>query len=262
VLTEGARIGDLEIVRELGRGGSRVNAHRNPLQPFRAEGRLRYNPRLPKRKPRMMPDAEWNRLFKALGSNRDRAIVAVDVSCGARASELLGISGADIDWGNQLIRVVRKGTRAEQWLPVSPEAVVWLRLYLNDIGPLGPGEPVWQTLYRRGGKRAPLNYDALRAVLRRVNAKLSTNWTMHDFRHTAGKRMARDPALSLLDVQAILGHAHLSTTQRYLEGDDAEVFTRVLKHLADRAAVERPDSPPIADGYNPDELDLLFGRTP
>ncbi|MDN3243051.1 hypothetical protein [Glycomyces tritici] len=56
-----------------------------------------------------MPDDEWKRLFKELGSNRDRAIVSVST---------------DIDWGSQLIRVIRKGSRAEQWLPVSPEAIV------------------------------------------------------------------------------------------------------------------------------------------
>jgi integrase/recombinase XerD len=249
------------VVRELGRGGSRANAHHNPLQPFRAEGRLRYNPRLPKRTPRMMPDQEWNRLFKELGSNRDRAIVAVGVSCGARASELLGMTGTDIDWGEQLVQVVRKGTRARQWLPVSPDAIVWLRLYLNDIGPIGPSDPVWRTLYRRGGKRQPLNYDALRAVLRRVNAKLGTNWSMHDFRHTAGKRMARDPGLSLLDVQTILGHAHLSTTQIYLDEDDEAVFTRVLAHLAERGkATSAP--PPVAEGYDSGDLDILLGRKP
>lgn len=248
------------VVRELGRGGTRANAHHNPLQPFRAEGRLRYNPRLPKRKPRMMPDEAWNRLFKELNSNRDRAIVAVAVSSGARASELLGMRGTDIDWGDHLIRVVRKGTRAEQWLPVSPESIVWLRLYFNDIGPMVPNLPVWQTLYRRGGERQPLNYDALRAVLRRANAKLGTNWSMHDFRHTAAKRMVRDPGLSLVDVQAILGHAHLSTTQIYLEADDEEVFARVRRHLADQEKVKHVPVPPVADGYSAIDLEVLFGR--
>lgn len=249
------------VVRERGRNGSRANAHHNPLELFRAEGRLRYNPRQPKRKPRMMPDKEWNRLFTELSSNRDRALVSVDVSSGARASELLGMAGADINWGEQLIRVIRKGTRAEQWLPVSPEAIVWLRLYLNDIGPVDASDPVWQTLYQPGGKRRPLNYDALRAVLRRANVKLGTNWSMHDFRHTAGRRMARDPALSLLDIQTILGHAHLSTTQIYMEEDDDEVFAHVRRHLAVRERARNAAPPPVANGYNPDDLDTLFGGT-
>lgn len=49
--------------------------------------------------------------------------------------------------------------------------------------------------------------------LNRANALLGANWTLHDLRHTAAYRMARDPKLALTDVQWILGHAHLTTTQ-------------------------------------------------
>ncbi|MGH3590792.1 MAG: tyrosine-type recombinase/integrase, partial [Pseudonocardiaceae bacterium] len=42
-------------------------------------------------------------------------------------------------------------------------------------------------------------------------------WSLHDLRHTAAYRMARDPEMPLTDVQWVLGHAHLSTTQRYLK---------------------------------------------
>ncbi|TQC42989.1 site-specific integrase [Rhodococcus sp. WS4] len=201
----------------LDRRGRRPNSHHNPLEGFRPEGRIRYNPKLPKRRPREMPEDRWRELFAGLSSNRDRAILALGISNGARASELLGVRGVDLDWGDQLVRVVRKGTRAEQWLPASPDAFVWIRLYLADLGaPLEPNAPLWWTLRRRdhggGLRRQPLNYDALRAVFRRVNAMLGTNYSMHDLRHTAALRMSRDEALSLTDVQTILGHAHLSTT--------------------------------------------------
>ncbi|KJE21102.1 site-specific recombinase XerD [Frankia torreyi] len=239
----------------------RAHAHHNPLEVFRPEGRLRYNPRLPKRKPRAMPDEQWDALFAAMGRNRDRAILAVAVSTGARAAELLGMRGADLDWGEQLVQVVRKGTRAEQWLPASPEAFVWLRLYLADVGGgvLGSGDPVWRTVYRRGGVHEPLNYDALRAVFRRANGRLGANWTMHDLRHTCAIRMVRDGRLSLRDAQTILGHAHLSTTQLYLDQDDEEVFARVREHLAARER-PRPAPPPAALGYDPADLAVLFGN--
>lgn len=197
--------------------GQRPHAHHNPLEPFRPEGKIRYNPKLPKRRPREMPDDRWKDVFSSLRSNRDRALLSMDISCGARAAELLGIRGVDLDWGDQLVRVIRKGTGDEQWLPASPESFVWLRLYLADLGkPLDPNDPIWWTLRRRdrgnGLRRQPMNYDALRAILRRVNAVLGTNWTMHDLRHTAALRMSRDQNLSMKDVQVILGHAHLSTT--------------------------------------------------
>jgi integrase/recombinase XerD len=137
-----------------------------------------------------MPDDLWDTLFAAMGRNRDRAILALAVSTGARAAELLGMRGADIDWGNQLMRVIRKGTRAEQWLPASPDAFVWLRLYVSDIGGImGSNDRVWRTVNRRRGAHVLLTYDALRAVFRRANTKLGSNWTMHDLRHTCAIRM-------------------------------------------------------------------------
>ncbi|MCA1196300.1 site-specific integrase, partial [Saccharopolyspora sp. 6V] len=250
------------VPREHGRN-HRPNEHHNPLEPFRPEGRVRYNPKVPKQKPRAMPDEQWKELFAALRSNRDRAIVAASVSNGARATELLGVRSADLDWGEQLVRVFRKGTQAEQWLPASPEAFVWLRLYLAELGdPLSPDQPLWQTLRRRdrgdGLRRQPLNYEALRAVFRRVNTLLGTNWSMHDLRHTAAIRMSRDEKLSLRDVQAILGHAHLSTTADvYMLEDDAEVVRRVHLHLANQHA--QPQIPPVTAGYNDRDLAVLFG---
>lgn len=258
---EGPLVNPVPLERGRGR---RANEHHNPLEPFRPEGRVRYNPKVPKRKPRAMPDQRWNELFAALRSNRDRAVLALAVSTGARASELLGVRCVDLDWGEQLVRVVRKGTQAEQWLPASPEAFVWLRLYLADLGdPLGPDEPVWQTLRRRdrggGLRRQPLNYEALRAVFRRVNALLGTNWSMHDLRHTAAVRMSRDEGLSMRDVQAILGHCHLSTTADvYLVEDDAEVIRRVHQHLAARETPAQAP-PSVAAGYDDRDLAVLFG---
>ncbi|MGI8312935.1 tyrosine-type recombinase/integrase [Saccharopolyspora hattusasensis] len=248
----------------LDRGGRRPNAHHNPLEPFRAEGRLRYNPKVPKRKPREMPDERWNELFAALRSNRDRAILAVAVSNGARASELLGLRGVDLDWGEQLVRVFRKGTDAEQWLPASSEAFVWIRLYLAELGSLEQNEPLWWTLRRRdhgdGLRRQPMNYEALRAVFRRVNVLLGTNYSMHDLRHTAAIRMSRDEALSMRDVQTILGHVHLSTTADvYLVEDEAQVVRRVQQHLVDREQNAQQLPPPMAVGYDDGDLSVLFG---
>ncbi len=79
--------------------GQRLNAHHNPLEPLRPDGRVRYNPKIEKRRPREVPDDQWGQLFGALRSNRDRANLALAVSNGARASEMLGIRGVDVDWG-------------------------------------------------------------------------------------------------------------------------------------------------------------------
>lgn len=247
--------------------GQRPNAHHNPMEPFRPEGRLRYNPRVPKRRPRAMPDERWAEFFASLRSNRDRAIMSMAISTGARAGELLGVAGADVDWGDQLIRVRRKGSGAQQWLPASPESFVWLRLYWREVGEIGPDERVWRTLRRRrraGGplRHQDLDYPALRAVLVRANERLGSNWSMHDLRHTCALRMSRDQRLSMRDIQVILGHAELTTTQLYLEADDHEVIHRVRDYLADRSSdVAGPAAPPqrTAGEYDPAALSVLFG---
>ena len=61
-----------------------------------------------------------------------------------------------------------------------------------------------------------LTYHAAYRMFDRANAELGANWTPHDLRHTAAYRMARDPQMPLTDVQWVLGHAHLTTTQLYL----------------------------------------------
>jgi integrase/recombinase XerD len=250
----------------LDRRGRRANEHHNPLEPFRPEGKIRYNPRVPRRAPRAMPDERWNELFAGLRSDRDRAILALGISTGARASELLGVRGCDLDWGEQLIRVCRKGSQAEQWLPASPEAFVWTRLYLAGLDLLEPHEPVWWTLRRRdhggGLRRQPVNYEALRAVFRRANTLLGTNYSMHDLRHTAALRMSRDDSLTMRDIQVILGHVHLSTTADvYLVEDEAEVIRRVRTHLAAREQRFQQAAPaPAAVGYDAGDLSVLFGR--
>jgi integrase len=145
---------------------------------------------------------------------------------------------------------------------------VWLRLYLDEVGDLAATDPLWWTLRRRRRSgplvRQPLNYEALRAVLRRVNELLGTNYTMHDLRHTCALRMLRDENLSLRDIQTILGHAHLSTTQTYLEEDPDEVIRRVHQHLAERHRREQQPAQASmpSPGYNPADLAVLFGETP
>jgi integrase len=240
------------------RAGGRANAHHNPMQPFRSARVGRYRPRQARRAPRCIPDELFSELFARLGSHRDRALVAFWVSTGARASELLGATAGDADPGQQLITVVRKGSRALQQLPAAPDAFVWLRLYqaqLAGLVPAGRDQPLWWTLSR---PHRPLTYHAARRMFIRANDGLGSNWTLHDLRHTAAYRMARDPGMPLTDIQWILGHAHLSTTQQYLNPLPADVIANVVAFHQRRgqAGQQRPGPVP---GYRPESLATLFG---
>ena len=89
----------------------RPHAHHDPVGPFPPRRRGLFRPKVPARIPKQIPDAVFNELFRQLPSNRDRALVAFWISTGARALELLGATCSDADAGQQLITVIRKGTR-------------------------------------------------------------------------------------------------------------------------------------------------------
>jgi integrase len=243
------------------RRGGRPHGHHNPMAPYRHERSGLYRPRVPGRIPRSIPDSEFNEIFAGLPSHRDRALVAFYVSTGARASELLSATLAGIDPGRQLITVVRKGTRELQQLPASTDAFVWLRLYQVEMAELIPGgrrQPLWWAARRPA---RPLTYHAAHRMFERVNVRAGTTATLHSLRHTAAYRMAEDPALPLTDVQLVLGHALLTTTQIYLTPRKEDVIRRVLAHHAEqtRQASARARPAP-APGYRPEVLDVLFGN--
>jgi site-specific recombinase XerD len=243
------------------RRGGRAHAHHNPMEPFRDQRAGLYRPRVPRRVPRSIPDEEFNEIFARLPSHRDRALVAFYVSSGARASELLSATHGGADPGRQLIAVVRKGTREVQELPASTDAFVWLRLYQAEMAglvPRGRRQPLWWTL--RAPVR-PLTYHGVHRMFERAAGRAGSAVTLHALRHTAAYRMAEDPALPLTDVQLVLGHAQLSTTQVYLTPRTDDVIRRVLAHHAGQAAAAaRRQAAPPAPGYRPETLDVLFGK--
>ncbi|WP_245001573.1 tyrosine-type recombinase/integrase [Streptomyces alfalfae] len=229
----------------------RALAHRSPAEAVPAFRRSRLRQRVPATEPRAIPDAMWGEFFAAMNHDRDRAAVLLYVSSGARATELLGVTPADVDWPAQIVYVVSKGTKLREPIPASPQALVVLAAYLDAMGMPAPHEPVFRT---RRGPDKPLTYWAMRRVIQRANDRLGTNWSLHDLRHTAAERMANDPNLTLVEVRAILRHADLATTGRYLHARVEDLFDALQAHY------QRPRlQPTIAPGYDPDDFKAVFG---
>ncbi|MEU3430651.1 site-specific integrase [Streptomyces gardneri] len=130
------------------------------------------------------------------------------------------------------------------------------------------GWPIWPPTWRRtdcrwrecrsggpaGASPARWTYWAARRIFQRAWEALGSNWTLHDLRHTAAKRMARDPELKLREVQTILRHTHISTT---------ELYTAVgLDDLLDKlgAYYARPVQPVSwPTQYAADDIEAVFG---
>lgn len=226
-------------------------SHRSPLEPKQPFRRAPYRRRPSHALPRSIPDAQWVELFGSMTCDRDRALLECFVSSGARAEELLCARTNDIDWANQRLSVISKGTRERRWIPLSPEAMTWLGRYLGS-SKVDPDDPLWRTL--RGPQR-PLSYSAARRIVQRANAAAETNWTLHDLRHTASIRMVNSGVLTLPEVQVVLGHADLHTTSRYTVPRAEEVIAKMQEF---HARAHQP-SPGYSPGYAAEDISAVFG---
>lgn len=215
---------------------SRVNAHHNPMEPFRPARRGTYRQRVPRPAWRGIPEDAVAAIFEGLKHHRDRALLSFWLSSGVRAEELLGLRHGDYDFGEHTLVVTSKGTRNRDVVPASSDAFVWLALYMREGQPASPGDPVWWTLAPRN--RRPFTYGAARRMFSRAQGILGSNWTLHDLRHTAAERMIADPAFTLVDVQTVLRHANVTTTTVYTQLRMEDVLQKVLEHYA------RPKPPP------------------
>jgi integrase/recombinase XerC len=141
---------------------------------------------------------------------RDRAILELLYSCGLRVSELTGLAIGDLDLAGGMVRVLGKGGK-ERIVPVGSRALEAIREYLQDRGELGGSGPLFlntrgQRINRRSVARI-VDLHVLRiAAFKRISP--------HILRHTFATHMLEGGA-DLRAIQELLGHASLSTTQKY-----------------------------------------------
>lgn len=241
------------VPAQRGRGFDRANSHRSPIDPIQRLPRAPYRQRIPTPPLRALPDDVFNNFFAALPSDRDRAIVSIAVSSGARASELLRMHLEDVDFGRQLVALQGKGHRDLEWVPASPDSFLWLAAYLAETEGRRPSSDsrLWWT--RRGPVR-PLTYWALRQILSRANERLGSNVTFHDLRHTYAMRLMDDPNLFITDVQRLMRHRSLTSTQVYARAHIDELVAKMRQHYSRK----KSDSTGPDPAYDRAAMAVLF----
>ena len=141
---------------------------------------------------------------------RDRAVLETLYSTGIRASELIGMNREDIDRHDSLIRIRGKGRR-ERIVPVGTKALDAIDAYLGR--PTGSSE-IAAVFLGPSGKR--LTARTLQRILEnhRKQLGLLQKASPHTLRHSFATHLLESGA-DLRAIQELLGHASLSTTQRY-----------------------------------------------
>ncbi len=188
-------------------------------------------PRAPKTLPRALSLAETGRLLEtpepdAAFPERDRAIFEFLYATGLRVSELAGLDLEDLDFSQRLARVLGKGGK-ERIVPYGEPAARALKEYLPGRAALRAGagggdesEPLF--VNHRGGRLTPRS--VARILKRRLReAGLPEKISPHALRHTFATHLLSAGA-DLRAIQELLGHASLSTTQKYTHVDAARLL--------------------------------------
>jgi len=172
----------------------------------------------------------------ALG-RRDRAILELFYASGLRLSELVAIDLEDLNLSDRMVRVMGKGGK-ERILPFNQSTVAALKVWMKDRAAiLGSRHPAGTRHPARGtSKNAAdplfINYRGTRLtgrsvdrLLRRYVAQCSTRMGVspHALRHSFATHLLQRGA-DLRAIQELLGHARLSTTQRYTHVNAAQLI--------------------------------------
>lgn len=178
-------------------------------------------PKLEKKLPRFLYPVETVMLIEAPDTStvrgiRDRAILETLYAAGVRVSELVGINLADLDLGEQWIRIRGKGGK-ERLAPIGEPARKALIDYLNKSRPYqcqGQAVPQEALFLNKAGER--ISTRSIRNIINKYVEQLAMNQRVspHTLRHTFATHLLNGGA-DLRAVQELLGHVKLSTTQIY-----------------------------------------------
>ncbi len=204
----------------------KLSSVRTFLRYLRREGVMSADPgaliATPKREVRMpahLSEAEMSRTLEAAAGDdplgrRDRAILELFYASGLRLSELASLDLDSLDLSRRMVRVVGKGGK-ERIVPFNHASAAALRVWLVDretlrlVSRRDRREPLF--LNFRGGRLTTRSIDRL---VRRYAGVARDNISPHALRHSFATHLLQRGA-DLRAIQELLGHARLSTTQRY-----------------------------------------------
>ena len=158
---------------------------------------------------------------------RDLAILELLYAAGIRVSELTGLKLSDIDERAQIIRVLGKG-RKERIVPFGDKALKALQAYWpvrDQIRAEWPDAAGPEAVFL-GVRGTRLDARTINTIVKKYARMTQMKWSLHphSFRHAFATHLLSDGA-DLRAIQELLGHASLSTTQRYTQATIDQLMT-------------------------------------
>ncbi len=176
-------------------------------------------PRLPRGLPKALSETEVEALLQAPSQSplglRDRAMLEVMYATGLRVSELVGITAAQINLRQGVLRVVGKGGK-ERLVPLGDEAAHWLSSYVEEARPVLLKGSRSDALFV-SNRRAAMSRQMFWVLVRKhaqTAGIAAARISPHVLRHSFATHLLNHGA-DLRALQLMLGHSSLSTTQIY-----------------------------------------------
>jgi integrase/recombinase XerC len=197
---------------------------RNPVDGMRT-------PKQPKLLPRVLTKDDADALMnfpagQTVGALRDRALLETLYSTGARVAELVALDIDDVRESEGLVRLQGKGSK-ERIVPIGEVALDAIRRYRQSLPPRFIRVSQGVFCNRRGGR---LTSRSVARIVTKYSSRLAGGAVSpHALRHSFATHLL-DEGADLRSIQEMLGHASLSTTQRY-----THVATDQLLAVYDRA---------------------------
>jgi integrase/recombinase XerD len=163
---------------------------------------------------------------------RDAAMIELAYGSGLRVSELVALPLADVNLHGGFVRVTGKGGKTRV-VPLNTAAQMRITRYLADDRPGWLRDPRQRAVFltERGGPMTRQGFwKALRGYAQRADVRLpSGGVSPHKLRHSFATHLVEHGA-DLRAVQAMLGHADISTTQVYTQVSQARMIEHARKH--------------------------------
>jgi site-specific recombinase XerD len=185
------------------------------------------SPKLPQRLPRALKPADVSALLDGIPTStpletRDRALFELAYACGLRAEELVDLDVGSLDFDGEQVRVEGKGGKT-RFVPVGEHALAAVTRYLERARralDAGTGEPA--LFLSKTGRR--LSTSDVRRRLRTWARHAAAQGAVHPhaLRHSFATHLLEGGA-DLRAIQAMLGHASISTTQVYTRVESARL---------------------------------------
>jgi Site-specific recombinase XerD len=205
---------------------SHINAIKFYYEQVLMKERMLFNlprPKKPLQLPKVLSEAELERLFRALPNIKHKALLVTAFSCGLRISETVQLKITDIDSSRMQVFIERSKGKKDRYIMLSPLLLDILRAYLTLCKPR-PQKYLFEGL----AEGTPYSTRSAQQIFKNAcnKAFIHKPLTFHSLRHSFATHLL-EKGVDIKYIKDLLGHFDIKTTERYLH-----VTREKLVHIA------------------------------